>query len=66
MKFGVEGKMKSRTVFASGIIVLTLLLTGYAHDSQSVQFYRLNADFGMYRKHQVPVATHCPVIGFGP
>ena len=66
MKFGVEGKMKSRTVFASGIIVLTLLLTGCAHDSQSVQFYRLNADFGVDRTRQVSVATQGLVIGLGP
>ena len=66
MKFGVEGEMKSRTVFASGIIVLTLLLTGCAHDSQSVQFYRLNADSGVDRTHQVPVVTQGPVIGLGP
>ncbi|MEI6269887.1 MAG: PqiC family protein [Methylococcaceae bacterium] len=66
MKFGVEGEMKSRTVFASGIMVLTFLLSGCAHDSPSVEFYRLNADSGVDRTRQIPVATQGPVIGLGP
>jgi uncharacterized lipoprotein YmbA len=66
MKFGVEGEMKSRTVFASGIMVLAFLLGGCAHDSPSVEFYRLNADSGVDRTRQIPVVTQGPVIGLGP
>jgi uncharacterized protein len=66
MKFGFDCAMKCRSVFAFGIVVLTLLLSGCIRDSKPVQFYMLNADSGILGTTRIPAAAQGPVIGLGP
>jgi uncharacterized protein len=66
MKSGVDCALKCKSVFSSGIIVLTLLLCGCMRDSKPVQFYMLNADSGIAGTTRVPVSANAPLIGLGP
>ena len=47
MKFRGDCAMKCKSVFAWGIIILTLLLSGCMRNSGPVQFYMLDADSGV-------------------
>jgi uncharacterized lipoprotein YmbA len=58
--------MKCKSVFAWGIIILTLLLSGCMRNNGPVQFYLLNADSGVADTVRVPAAGQGPVIGLGP
>ena len=66
MKFRGDCAMKCKSVFAWGIVVLTLLLSGCMRNSRPVQFYMLNADSGVADTVRVSAAGQGPVIGLGP
>ena len=66
MKFGADCAMKCKPVFSFGLVVLMFLLSGCMRDSKPVQFYMLNADFGVAGTTRVPVTSQGPVIGLGP
>ena len=66
MKFNGDGAMKYQSVFAWGMVVLTILLSGCMRDSRPVQFYMLNADSGVADTARVSAASQGPVIGLGP
>ena len=66
MKFSGDYAMKYQSVFSLGMIVLTLLLSGCIRDSRPVQFYMLNADYGVDDIVKAYVASQGPVIGLGP
>jgi len=66
MKFSGYCAMKYQSVFAWGILILTLLLSGCMRSSRPVQFYMLNADSGVADTVRVSAASQGPVIGLGP
>ncbi|MEY3289596.1 MAG: hypothetical protein RLZZ419_1838 [Pseudomonadota bacterium] len=67
MKFGVDGVMTCRLVFAwGGIVAAAVLLSGCARDSKPVQFYRLNANSAVVSVPSMVAATQGLVVGLGP
>ena len=64
MKFGADCSMLYRTAFLLASVVLTLVLSGCAHDSKPVQYYRLSVDSGIGAR--LPAIAQDPVIGLGP
>ena len=64
MKFGADGTMQRRAFFLLGSVVLALALSGCAHDSKPVQYYRLSVDSG--NGARLPAVAQGPVIGLGP
>jgi uncharacterized protein len=58
--------MKCKSVFAWGIIILTLLLSGCVRNNGPVQFYMIDADSGVADTVRVSAASQGPVIGLGP
>jgi hypothetical protein len=58
--------MSNKSVFAWGIIILALFLSGCIRNSRPVQYYMLNADSGITDTVKVAGASQGPVIGLGP
>jgi len=58
--------MKCKSIFAWGMVVLTLLLSGCMRNNGPVQFYMLSADSGVADTVRVSAAGQSPVIGLGP
>ena len=66
MKFSGHCAIKYQSFFSLGMVVLTLLLSGCISDSRPVQFYMLNADYGVADTVKASAASQGPVIGLGP
>ena len=66
MKFGVNGVMACRLVFAWGIVAAAVLLNACARDSKQVQFYRLNANSTVVNVPSMVNGTQGSVVGLGP
>ena len=64
MKFGVVCTIRYRTAFLLASTALALALSGCAHDSKPVQYYRLSVDSGIGAR--LPAVAQGPVIGLGP
>ena len=66
MKFSGDWAIKYHSIFSLGIVVLTLFLSGCIRDTRPVQFYMLNADYGVADTVKAYAASQGPVIGLGP
>jgi uncharacterized protein len=66
MKFIGDCAIRCKSIFAWGIVVMTLVLSGCMRNNGPVQFYMLNADSGIADAVRTPVASQGPVIGLGP
>jgi uncharacterized protein len=66
MRFSDGRAIKYQSFFSLAIVVLMLLLSGCMRDSRPVQFYMLDADYGVADAVRTYTASQGPVIGLGP